>query len=113
FEWLLEDIARKPNSKDRELALKLAAECLSNFRLGWHNWRRTKRATKHDQRLRRLFRKEVAKQIWLRVQRFYYWRIQRNLGNRWWWTLRFQAVRGKWYRFKEQWRSLTHLNAMA
>jgi hypothetical protein len=113
FEWLLGDIARKPNSEDRELALKLAVECLRNFRLGWRNWRRTKRATKDDQRLRRLFRKEAAKQIWFRVRRFYDSRIQRNLGNRWWWTLRFQAVRGKWYRFKEQWILLTHLNAIA
>ncbi len=113
FEWLLVDIARKPNSEDRELALKLAVGGLSNFPLGWRNWRRTKRASKGDERLRRLFRKDVAKQIWFRVCRFYHWRIQRNLGNRWWWTLRFQAVRGKWYRFKEQWILLTHLNAIA
>lgn len=113
FEWLLEDIARKPESKDRELALKLAVECLSNFRSDWRNWRRTKRATKHDRRLRQLFRNEVAKQIWFRTCRFYYWRIQRKVGSRWSWTLRFQAIRGKWYRFKEQWRLFIHLNAIA
>ena len=113
FEWLLEDIARRPDLKDRELALRLTVECLNNFQLGHRCRRRIKQATKHDPRLRQLFRKLAVNQIWFRIRRFYYRRIQQKFGSTWWWRLRFQAVAGKWYWFRDQWKLLTHVNAIA
>jgi hypothetical protein len=113
FEWLLKDIAQKADPKDRELALYLAIECLTSFRLGARDRGRIKRAIKHDRRLRRLLRRLAVKHLWFQVRRFYYWPIQRRLGSRWWWRLRFQALAEKCQRFKDQWRLLTHLNSIA
>jgi hypothetical protein len=62
FEWLLEEIARRPDRKDRELALHLAIECLNRFRLGRRDRRRIQRAAKHDRRLSQLLRRQAIMQ---------------------------------------------------
>lgn len=113
FEWLLEDIARRTDPKDRELALRLAIECLNNFRLGWRDRRRIQRAAKHDRQLRQLLRREAIMQTWFVIRRFFFVPLKRNLGNRWWWTSRFRAATAKYHHFREQWRLLSHLNSLA
>jgi len=112
LEWLIEDIQRRPQVKDRELALRFAVDLLGDSGAKCRTLMRISRSVK-DPALKIIFRKSTANWLWIWVQRIWYRRHGHKFLWGWWWKQRFNHITQFCNWLREQWSLHRHCNRLA
>src|SRR4249920_3644649 len=91
--WLLEDVAKRSESADRELALRFALEIWNNFGRHWR-WRRLIRgAVANDAALRLIFRQTANTGYLKWCRQLWYRHIVYRIGPSWRWEQRLRKIK--------------------
>lgn len=111
--WLLEDIRRRNDPKDQELALRLAIELWANSGRHWRDRKRIRKTIVKDQSLIRIFRQLAENELWVWLKRLWYRHVHYTVGQSWWWGRWFRKMRIHWSWLRDQWILMWNVRTLA
>jgi len=112
LDWLLSDLNQRPTGRDRELALRLAADLWNNSGRRWRERRRIVDAIRKTPPLLAVFRQVAVRERWPRFRRIWYHYVTDKFARKWWWEQRRYQVQGYWREARARRNLLLHIRAL-